>query len=61
MLAEILFDVEKLLAVIALQCWRCVVHHVCLEIAERVEDFAALVTWNFLFCSWRRKENVLKA
>lgn len=51
MLAEILFDVEEFIAVIALKRWGLVVDHVGLEIADRVEDFSALLTWNFLFGS----------
>lgn len=50
-LAEVLFDVEKFLAIIALQIWRLMVNHMSLEIAQRVEDLSAFVTWYFLLRS----------
>lgn len=50
-LAEVLFDVEKFLAIIALQIWRLMVNHMSLEIAQRVEDLSAFVAWYFLLRS----------
>lgn len=48
MLAEILFDVKILFAVVALELRRLMVNHVSLEIAQRVEYLPALVAGNFL-------------
>lgn len=47
-LAEILFDVKILFAVVALELRRLMVNHVSLEIAQRVEYLPALVAGNFL-------------
>jgi hypothetical protein len=51
MLAKILLDVKDFVAVIALESWTLVIDHVCLDVAQGVEHFAALFTWNFLLGS----------
>lgn len=53
MLSKVLLDVEHFVAVIALKSWVLVVNHVRLNIAQWIEDFSALIAWDFLFGSVR--------
>lgn len=55
MLPQVLFDVEKLLAVGALEGRRLMVNHVRLKIAMRVEYLSTFIAGNFLFGSWNMR------